>query len=158
MKYLLAFLLLCCSLAWAKKKPSYTYQDGVLISFRTETAGSLCSQTANTSGTVHANTDDAGNTDGNMNATTTGYSNCSNTRRALYTVKSGNNILVLSPALSEKAAVRGMATMGWSFLFTKNSVLAYQLPGTHFLLRADGKHYFVKLGKRESMYEIVEAK
>jgi hypothetical protein len=41
-------------------------------------------------------------------------------------------------------------------VFTKNSSLAYQLPGTQIKLRSDGKHFFVKVGKRESMYSIVE--
>jgi acid stress-induced BolA-like protein IbaG/YrbA len=37
----------------------------------------------------------------------------------------------------------------------ENSVLANRLPGTVILLRGDGKHYFVKIGNRESMYAAV---
>ncbi len=48
-----------------------------------------------------------------------------------------------------------LLSMGWSTASTKNSVLANRLPGTVILLRGDGKHYFVKIGNRESMYAAV---
>jgi hypothetical protein len=34
-------------------------------------------------------------------------------------------------------------------------VLANRLPGTVLLLRGDGKHYYVKIGNRESMHAAV---
>jgi hypothetical protein len=46
-------------------------------------------------------------------------------------------------------------SMGWSTAFAKSSVLALRLPGTALLLRGDGKHYYVKIGDRESMYSAV---
>ena len=39
---------------------------------------------------------------------------------------------------------------GSSTAFAKDSVLAYRLPVTGLLLRGDGKHYFVRIGNRES--------
>jgi hypothetical protein len=48
-----------------------------------------------------------------------------------------------------------MLSLGWSTVFAKNSVLANRLPGTALLLRGDGKHYFIKIGDRESMYATV---
>jgi hypothetical protein len=48
-----------------------------------------------------------------------------------------------------------LLSMGWSTVFAKNSVLANRLPGTVLLLRGDGKHYYIKIGNRESMYAAV---
>ncbi len=39
--------------------------------------------------------------------------------------------------------------------FAKSSVLANRVSGTVLLLRGDGKHYFIKIGDRESMYAAV---
>src|ERR1700753_853690 len=93
-------LVLCFLLtlpAAGKDRPQYTYQDGVLQSFRTEHTGTTCSHTSDTSGAVNANTDDSGNTSGTINATTTGSTSCADTERALYTIKSGDNTFVLTP-------------------------------------------------------------
>jgi hypothetical protein len=53
------------------------------------------------------------------------------------------------------AKAGAMLSLGWSTVFAKNSVLANRLPGTALLLRGDGKHYFIKIGDRESMYATV---
>ena len=155
MKALAFSLLLSTTLAVAKDKSVYSYQDGVLQSFRTEQTGKKCSSDADTNGTVNATTDDAGNTNGTVRATTTGTTTCHDTQRTLYTVKVAENILVVTPAESGKATAAGFATLGWSRVFAKNNVLAYQLPGTPIKIRSDGKHYFVKIGDHESIYSVV---
>jgi hypothetical protein len=85
---------------------------------------------------------------------------CHDTQRALYTFKVAENTFVLThltQAESGKGTAAGIATLGWSRVFAKNSVLAYQLPGTRIQIRSDGKHYFVKIGDRESLYSIVRS-
>jgi hypothetical protein len=57
MRALVLFFLLTLPAA-RKDRPQYTYQDGVLQSFRTEQTGTRCSQSSDTYGTVNANTDD----------------------------------------------------------------------------------------------------
>lgn len=157
MKALALLFLLTIPIAFAKDKPVYSYHDGVLQSFRTERTGKSCSSDADTNGTVNANTDDSGSTNGTVHATTTGSTTCHDTERALYTIKVAENTLVLTPALSGKGTAAGLATLGWSSVFAKNSVLAHQLPGTRIQIRSDGKHYFVKIADRESLYSIVGA-
>jgi hypothetical protein len=44
-----------------------------------------------------------------------------------------------------------LLNMGWS----TDSVLADRLPGTVLLQRGDGRHYFIIIGNRESMYATV---
>lgn len=151
-------LVLCFLLtlpAAGKDRPRYTYQDGVLESFRTEHTGTQCSHTSDTSGTVNANTDSDGDTNGTVNATTIGSTSCADTERALYTVKSGENTFVLTPDHGTGAKAGAVLSMGWSAAFAKSSVLANRLPGTALLLRGDGKHYYVKIDNRESMYAAV---
>lgn len=80
---------------------------------------------------------------------------CEDTERVLYTVRSGDNTFVLTPDRETGAKAGALLSMGWSTAFSKNSVLANRLPGTVLLLRGDGKHYFVKIGNRESMYAAV---
>jgi hypothetical protein len=137
----------------AKDKAHYDYQDGVLQSFRTEDTGQQCSTTSDTNGTVDATTDDSAT----INTSTTSSTSCRDTQRALYTLKVADNTFVLTPSTTGKGAALGMATLGWSQVFAKNSVLAYQLPGTHVQIRSDGKHYFIRINDRESMYSLVGA-
>lgn len=104
---------------------------------------------------MNANTDEDGRTTGTLNATTTGSTSCADTERALYTVKSGENTFVLTPDHGTGAKAGALLSMGWSRVFAKNSVLANRLPGTVLLLRGDGKHYYIKIGNRESIYATV---
>jgi hypothetical protein len=157
MKALALLFLLSTPIVFAKDKPVYSYQDGVLQSFHTEQTGKRCSSDADTTGTVNANTDGNGNTDGTIHATTTGSTTCRDTQRTLYTVKVAENTFVLTPAESGTGTAAGFATLGWSRVFAKNNVLTYQLPGTPIKIRSDGKHYVVKIGDRESLYSIVGA-
>src|ERR1700684_3548111 len=123
MRALVLFCLLTLPAA-AKDRPQYTYQVGVLQSFRTEHTGTTCSHSSDTSGTVNAKTDDDGNTNGTVNATTSGNTSCQDTERALYTVKSGDNTFVLTPDRGNGAKAGAMLSMGWSAAFMKRSVLA----------------------------------
>ena len=155
MRTLVFFVLFGSTLALAKDKPQYSYQDGVLLSFRMQPTGSECTNNDETSGTVNANTDSNGDTSGRVSTNTTGTASCRDTERALYTIKSGGSTYLLTPDHSTGANL-GMALFPLAGVFTRNSSLAYQLPGTQIKLRSDGKHFFVKVGKRESMYSIVE--
>jgi hypothetical protein len=49
------------------------------------------------------------------------------------------------------------ATLGWGKEFSKYSSLDHQPAGTSFKVRDDGKHFFVRVGNRESMYSAIEA-
>jgi len=68
---------------------------------------------------------------------------------SLYAVRSGENTFVLTPDRGAGAKAGALLSMGWSTVFSKNSVLANRLPGTVLLLRGDGKHYFIKIGNRD---------
>lgn len=48
------------------------------------------------------------------------------------------------------------ATLGWGKEFSKYSSLDHQLPGASLKVRDDGKHFFVKVGNRETMYSAIE--
>lgn len=141
MKAILPLILAVALPMWAKDKTHYDYQDATLVSFHTQTTGSSCSSSTNTSGNVNANTDSAGLTTGTVSARSTGSSNCSDDERRLYTIRTDANTFVIAP-------------IGWTF---KSSVLRNRLPGTPVLVRADGKHMYVKVDKRESEFAVVEA-
>src|SRR5215475_5554133 len=142
MKYCAILFVMFCAMA-ATAEITGQYQEGTLVSFKMVADGASCS--GGTNGKVDDN--------GNVNATSN--SSCSNSYVGEYTVKVGENTYVLRPSLSKKSALLGFGTMGWSNLARKNSVLASHLPGTKFLIRDDSQGIHVKLGKRESKYEIV---
>lgn len=160
MKVLLSLLLSALVLpAWAAKHtPTYDYQNATLVALHEQAVGSSCSHSSTTNGTVDATTNDDGYTNGTVNSTSYGSSNCSDDMRWLYTVKTDENTFVLTPDHSGKVKTGAVLSMGWSAMFVKASVLANRLPGTKVLIRSDGKHIYVKLDKRESMYSIVEAR
>src|SRR5580698_5269100 len=97
MRATVLFLLLTLPAA-GKDRPQYNYQDGVLVSFRTEQNGVDCSHTVNPS-------DDG---------SATGRSSCQDTERALYTVRSGDNTFVLTPDHGSGAKAGAVLSMGWS--------------------------------------------
>ena len=136
-------------LAIAAPHPAPVYQDGVLVSFSTVRSGESCQ----TSGTATARS----NGDGTATATSDGEATCSDVMRRHYTLKVGDSQFVVKPAISKKVAAMGAATIGWGLLFTKQSVLANLLPGTHILVRTDDQGFHVKVGKRESLYTVVSA-
>jgi hypothetical protein len=129
----LALLLILAMPTFAKDKhPDSDYQDGTLVSFRTASTGSSCSNQGQATGSV----DDSGN----VNASSRGSSNCSDDLVRYYTIRSGDSTLVIAPVVVFR------------------SVLSNQMPGATFRMRFDGKHVFVKIGDKESKFSVVEAK
>lgn len=138
------------SLAWvilftACLAQAAEYQNGILVSFRDVRTGSSCS------GSVNAKADDDGNVNGNSN------SSCSDTTERDYTVKIGDQLMVITPALTKKRSGFAIATLGWSEIPRKGSVLRDQLPGAHFMVRSDSSGMYVKVDKKESKFRIVAA-
>jgi hypothetical protein len=138
-----------CGAAWASSKPELVYQDGVLVSFFTVTTGSSCSS----SGTVKGQVNDDGAVSGSTNDNT----NCSNNESRRYRIKVGDNAYVLRHTLSGGQKAAALASLGWGAMFMKQSVLANLLPGTPIKARSDGTGFFVKVGKKESRYEVIAA-
>jgi hypothetical protein len=144
----LGFLL--CTQVWAKPPKDVQYQDAVLVSFKDITTGSNCSS----NGTVKGKVDDDGNVSGDSNSTTS----CSDKTMRHYTIKVGDSVFVLEPSMSGGQKAGAVASLGWSAVFAKKSVLWNQLPGTHMQVRSDPHGFYVKVGNRESLYDIVGAK
>lgn len=145
----LTFLAFLGITSWAKNKPDADYQDGVLVSFKTITTGSSCSSSGHVNGTTDTN--------GNIAGTTNSTANCSDVTHRLYTVSVGENTFVLKPGLSKGSKAGAVASLGWSTLFAKDSVLSNQLPGTHIKVRSDADGFYVKVGNRESRYSVADA-
>jgi hypothetical protein len=143
--FVLGVTLLCSAIAMAKDRPVSDYQEGVLVSSRVVTIGSSCSS--------HADTDIQGTSDNTATARTTGHANCSDIRKMIYRISSGESVFELEPMHSKGAVATAFLPMGAAFL--KNSSLANRLPGTHVMLRADGSGVFVKVDKRETRYQMV---
>lgn len=130
----------CASPAFAHKKPTPTYQDGVLKSYRAVNSGSHCAGTASNYDDTNANVD----------------MNCHATGKVHYFVVVGSQTFELAPAETKKKVGWAMATFGYSSFFEKDSVLYGQLPNTPVKIRTDGQgKFWVKLGKRESLYRLV---
>lgn len=148
MRKLALFLLLTTVAALAAKKPDLTdYQDAVLVSFKDVHTGSSC----NSSGNVNAKAD----ANGNVNGTTSSTTNCADGSVRQYSITVGSNSLTLERTFSKKQVGTALATAGFSAFFIKQSVLANLLPGTHILVRSDADGVYVKVGKKESRYDIV---
>lgn len=131
MRKLLPVLLLCCLPAMASKKPNPAdYQDAVLVSFTTVKTGDSCGASV------------SDNNLGTIGAKTTGTMNCTSSGTVHYTIKMGNQTLVLSPQLRS-----------WN----RNSVLFNHLPGAHIQVRFSHKGLYVKADGQESRFDIVEA-
>lgn len=155
------FALLCLFFislsASAKDKPQYTYQDGVLQTVKRVASGLNCTSNGETTGRVDTNTDSAGRTDGTVNASTNTSTSCADRYQWLYTVKTGDNVYVLTPTHGTGARVGTALSLGWGGYFLKSSALANQLPGTLVKLRSDNSGIHVKVGSRESLYRVVSA-
>jgi hypothetical protein len=132
MKVLAVGLLACAGLAFAADKGPVSYHDGTLVSFHMAASGDKCTEGS-------------------------GQKDCNDEYRGQYTVKSEGILYVLTPVSTAKGSVAQRATLGWSKAFSKNSSLYHHLPGAPLQLRDDGKHVFVKVGDRESMYTAIEA-
>ena len=104
---------LCCSFVFAAPKPEPVYQDAVLKSFRMVNDGEHCS----TSGS--ASPDYAGG------ASTSTSTNCTATQSAYYTVSIGDQIIVLTPAVTVPKVAPAAATRGFNRFFSKDSVFIW---------------------------------
>jgi hypothetical protein len=126
------------------------YQEATLVNFKTIQTGSNCSSYGNVNGQVENN--------GQVTGHTTGTSSCNARMTTYYTLSFGDHTYTLRPEMTTKERTAAVASLGYAVFFMKNSVLDKRLPGTKVLLRTDAKGAWVKLGRRESRYEIVEAR
>ncbi len=76
--------------------------------------------------------------------------------QVLYMVRSEGILYALTPASSGSFVER--ASLGLNRAMGKTSTLYHREPGTTLQLRDDGRHIFVKVGNRESMYEEIESR
>jgi hypothetical protein len=132
MKLLIAGLLAFTGVAFAADFAPVSYHDGALVSLPIQGSGSKCT----------GNSEQA----------------CSDDDQAQYMVRSEGILYALTPVSIATGSLAERATLGWSKAFSKNASLYRQLPGTPLHLRDDGKHVFVKVGNRESMYTAIEAR
>lgn len=134
------------NLTFAKDKfKDSDYRPATLVSFRTQSVGASCS------GNVNAQVEDNGQVNGTTN------SNCSDQMVRFYTIQLEGQAFTVVPAHTGKQKAIGFATLGWSGAFEKGSVLINQLPGAHIEVRSDPSGVFIRVGKKESKFTIVEA-
>lgn len=146
MKRLTILLLIACVPVFAKDKfKESSYKPATLVSFHTEHNGTSCS------GNVEATTSDSGQISG------TTSSDCSARRIRIYTIQLDGQTIVVMPTHTGKQKAAGMASLGWAGAFEKGSVLRNQLPGAHIEVRSDASGLFIRVGKKESKFLIVEA-
>ena len=144
-------LFLMASLLPAKDKVTdRSYQSAVLVNFRAQESGMYCSG----SGTVRGEENESGEITGS----TSGSSRCDPRATWYYTVTTGEHVYVIRPAVTGKQVGLAAATLGYPNFFRKGSVLQNQMPGSKVLLRSNEHALWVKVGKRESRFEIVEAR
>jgi len=148
MKRLISVFTLCAASAFAQ---GTDYREATLVNFKTVETGSTCSSSGSVSGQV----DDSGDVTGR----TSGNSSCSANMTRYYTLRSGEHTYTLRYDMTAKKKAAVVASLGYARFFMKSSVLNKRLPGTKVLLRSDEKGAaWVKIGNRESRYEIVEAR
>ena len=140
--YLLICPVVCAS---AAEKPDVAYQPATLMSFHDRATGTSCRGSG---------TDE--NTGIGSTTTVETTSHCSEHTERLYVVKVGPNAYTLRLKFGKgKTALHAFLPI--TGLADKQSVLAGLLPGTVLLVRADESAFHVKIGKRESDYEVVAA-
>jgi hypothetical protein len=132
MKVFIAGLFAFSGVAFAANIAPLSYHDGTLVSFSMPASANKC----------------AGGSE----------QTCSDVNRAQYIVKSEGILYAVTPVSSATGTIAERATLGWSKAFSKSSSLYHQQLGTALQLRDDGRHLFVKVGKRESKYSAVEAR
>jgi hypothetical protein len=76
--------------------------------------------------------------------------------QVLYMVRSEGILYALTPAQSGSFVER--ASLGLNRAMGKTSTLYHHDPGTALQLRDDGRHIFIRVGNRESMYEEIESR
>ncbi len=143
-----AVLLLSAFSVSGAQQNTTEYREAVLVKFSLVSDGAGCSSTA---------TQNPGN-----QASANVQTYCSDSEIAHYQVQVGPQIFVLEPATSTKKkagqAAVVIGTLGYGALFMhQKDVLKGQLPGAQVLLRSVGNNISVKVGKKESLYSIVQA-
>jgi hypothetical protein len=131
MKLLVAGFFAFTGVAFAAHLAPATYHDGTLVSFPTQSSGSSCPGSSQ---------------------------RICNDYQAEYMVKSEGILYALTPASAATGSFAERAMLGWSRAFGRTDSLYHQQPGTPLLVRDDGRHLFVKVGSRESMYMAIEAR
>jgi hypothetical protein len=134
----------CAAPAFANEKPQYAYQEGILQSSRHERSGNHCIESSNASESAGASTEGRGD------ETSAGFNSCNDDDSIAFTVESGGAIYILTPKGDCDPSKGGLVIRA----LIRHSVLENQPPQTHIELRSDGRHFFVKLGDRESMYSV----
>jgi hypothetical protein len=132
MKLLVVGLLAFTGVAFAADIAPVSYHDGTLVSLPAQGSGS---------------NDNTGSSEQFLGD-----------YQAQYMVKSEGILYALTPVSIATGSIAERATLGWSRAFTRNASLYHQPTGTPLQLRDDGKHVFVKVGNRESMYSAIEAR
>jgi hypothetical protein len=132
MKLLIVGVFAFTGAAFAANPAPASYHDGTLVSFPLEASGSNCTRSA---GQI-----------------------CSYDYQAQYMVKSEGILYALTPSGTVSASIAERAMLTWSKFLMRNDSLYHQQPGTPLLIRDDGKHLFVKVGRRESKYIAIEAR
>jgi hypothetical protein len=132
MKLLIAGIFAFSGAAFAANIAPVSYHDAILVSSSMPALISTCAGSSEQS--------------------------CSDVYRAQYVVKSEGILYSLTPVSSATGVIAERATLGWSKALSKSSSLYRQEIGTPLQLRDDGRHFFVKVGNRESKYAAVEAR
>ena len=132
MKLVITGLFAFSSVALAASPAPVSYHDGTLVSFSMPASGDNCADTSE-----HT---------------------CSDVDRAQYIVRSEGILYALTPVNNATGNIAERATLGWSKGLSKSSSLYHQQLGIPLQLRDDGRHFFVKVGNRESKYTAVEAR
>lgn len=154
-RLLLPALVFSASLAFAGAPQQFSWQQAVLIGFRTVSDGSDCSSSVDYA-PGQSNTQSA-------TQVSSVQSTCSDSRIRQYTLRVGRQTYVLEPVLTGKQAAADSAlvigTLGYGvFFLRKKDVMANQLPGAPILIRSAGSGFQVKVGNRHSSYSLVEAR
>lgn len=134
MKALPWALFLCTASAFANDKPQYTYQYGVLQGAHLDDSARDCVADSNTS----------------QSAGTIASSSCAGGNNIVYIVTSGGATYILTPRGDQDENRGGLllrATIA-------HSVLDKKPPQTPIEIRSDGRHFFVRVGNRESEYSV----
>jgi hypothetical protein len=131
MKLLIAGLFAFTGVACAANLAPATYHDGTLVSFPMQPSSNCRGGSEQI---------------------------CGDDYQGEYMVKSEGILYALTPASAATGSIAERAILGWSRAFGRNDSLYHQQPGTPLLLRDDGRHLFVKVGSRESMYMAIEAR
>lgn len=127
-------LLLCAPSAFANDNSQYAYHHGVLLGSHRDDSARDCIAGSDTSGSMSLN----------------GASSCADQYNIVYTVTADGATYILTPRGDNDESKCGLLMRAT----IPHSVLDKQPPQTPIKLRSDGKHFFVKIGDRESEYSV----